>query len=542
MDLLDRLTPVIAGQKIPIPAPTLCPPCRSQRRLAHRNERRLYHRLCSLTGASIISIFGPDTPFPVYAPDAWHGDGWDAGAFGRSYDSERSFFDQFQELFLQVPRMSLAVVNVENCPYVNQVWYSKNCYLCVDGGFNDDALFCYATYHSTSLADASFTRDAEMSYELLDSSGVYNGISLMECKTCSDAYYCFGCNQCKHIAFCSNLRGREYCIRNKQVSKEQWEILIRSLQSGSASLQSEHRQEFADVLRNATRRENSNIQCENCTGDHLSHSHDCTFCFDGDRSQDLRYCARMDEKIVSAGDIDMCSMLEVGYEGLSVGGHGIFFTSGSWSQTNSNLLYCNLAVSSSDCFGCASIKNKRFCILNKQYSKEEYEDLVPQIIAKMRSDGEWGEFFPPKLSPFAYNETVALEYFPLTKEEVLERGWHWRDEIDEVPKVARIIPAPQLPDSIDAVTDDILHSAIECEVTKRPFRVIRQELDFYRRMRLPLPRLHPDERHRRRMALRNPRKLWSRSCGKCGKGIETSYSPQRPERVLCESCYLKEMY
>lgn len=36
----------------------------------------------------------------------------------------------------------------------------------------------------------------------------------------------------------------------------------------------------------------------------------------------------------------------------------------------------------------------------------------------MRTTGEWGEFFPSELSPFGYDETVALEYFLMTESEV----------------------------------------------------------------------------------------------------------------------------
>ena len=147
-----------------------------------------------------------------------------------------------------------------------------------------------------------------------------------------------------------------------------------------------------------------------------------------------------------------------------------------------------------------------------------------------------------QLSLFAYNETVAEEAFPLTKEEVLKRGWKWKDETDEAPQVSKIILAKDLQANIDEIPDDILNWAIECEATKRPFRIVKQELDFYRRMDLPVPHFHPDERHRRRMALRNPRKLWDRECDKCGQAIETSYSPERQERGFCEECYLKEVY
>jgi len=154
----------------------------------------------------------------------------------------------------------------------------------------------------------------------------------------------------------------------------------------------------------------------------------------------------------------------------------------------------------------------------------------------------FGEFFPAEQSPFAYNETTAMEYFPLTEEEVLRRGLKWKNQTDEPPKVDRIIPAHQLPNAIDDIPDDILNWAIECKATGRPFRIIKQELDLYRAMRLPIPHLHPDERHRRRMALRNPRKLWQRKCAKCGKEIRTTYAPERPEIVYCEACYLAEVY
>tara|TARA_B100000315_G_scaffold255442_1_gene298830 strand:- start:690 stop:1232 length:543 start_codon:yes stop_codon:yes gene_type:complete len=180
--------------------------------------------------------------------------------------------------------------------------------------------------------------------------------------------------------------------------------------------------------------------------------------------------------------------------------------------------------------------------LNKQYSKEEYEKQVSKIIEHMKETGEWGEFFSITSSPFAYNETMAQEYFSMTKEEVEAKGWRWRDIKDEIPEVEKTIPGNQLPDSIDDIPDDILNWAIECEVTQRPFRIVSQELAFYRSMKLPIPHLHPDLRHKKRMEMRNPRKMFDRQCDNCSKEIQTTYAPDRPEKVLCEECYLKEVY
>ena len=164
------------------------------------------------------------------------------------------------------------------------------------------------------------------------------------------------------------------------------------------------------------------------------------------------------------------------------------------------------------------------------------------MVEHMRKTGEWGEFFPEYCRPFAYNESLAQTYFPLSKDEVQKNTWEWCKEASEQSKALKSIPGATLPDNIDDIPDDILNWAIECDATKKPFRVIRHELEFCRRMRLPVPRLHPDERHRRRMALRNPRKLWNRECAKCKDPIATSYSPERPETVYCEKCYLEAVY
>ena len=160
----------------------------------------------------------------------------------------------------------------------------------------------------------------------------------------------------------------------------------------------------------------------------------------------------------------------------------------------------------------------------------------------MQKTGEWGEFFPASISPFGYNETVAQEYFPLSKEEALKQGFNWSDYEAPFPKVDKTIPGEKLPDDIGKIPDDVLNWAILCEVTKKPFKIIKQELDFYRKHNIPLPKRHPDERHLDRMKLRNPRHIFNRKCDKCHTEMQTTYAPDRPEKVYCESCYNKEVY
>jgi CxxC-x17-CxxC domain-containing protein len=180
--------------------------------------------------------------------------------------------------------------------------------------------------------------------------------------------------------------------------------------------------------------------------------------------------------------------------------------------------------------------------LNKQYTKEEYEELVPRLIEHMERGGEWGQFYPPSLSPYGFNESVAHEYLPLPESEARKQGFLWREMQEKKLDVSKTIQAGDLPDSISDIPDDVLNWAIVCNVTSRPFRIVRQELEFYRRNGIPVPRVHPDERYDARLRLRNPRRLWTRSCAKCDKEMLTTFAPGMKETVYCEECYRAAVY
>jgi hypothetical protein len=161
----------------------------------------------------------------------------------------------------------------------------------------------------------------------------------------------------------------------------------------------------------------------------------------------------------------------------------------------------------------------------------------------MKKTGEWGRFFDQSLNPFAYNEGSAQEFFPLSKKQALEQDFHWREAEEDQTSVSRVIPASELPDTVDVVPDDILNWAVKCEQTGRIFRIIKQELTFYREHSIPIPHTHPNIRFENRVArYANAPVLYARTCMKCLKDIQTTYAPDRSEIVYCEDCYLKEVY
>jgi hypothetical protein len=385
-----------------------------------------------------------------------------------------------------------------------------------------------------------------------------------------------------------SLRNKSYYIFNKPFSKTDYQEEIKRLIFGSYTNLLSIKEKFYSFVKKYPKKFANLINSQNVKGDNIRNAKDVFYCFDVIKggSEKLKYGLWVPEGVKDSYDLFGSLLSELIYEALAIG----------WSQKcsfsvmghyNHDLQYCINCYSSSHLFGCCGLSNKQYCILNKQYTKEEYERLVPKIIEQMMEHPyidkkgrvyKYGEFFPPELSPFAYNETIAQEYFPLTEEEAVKKGYQWKR-----PEQRNIIPdiyTKDLPDSIKEVKDEeILGKTIQCSHSKvkedgtleqgcneqctTAFKIIPQELVFYRKMNLPLPRLCPNCRHYRRIKQRNPLKLYKRRCQcngesstnkfykntrehfhnkeRCPNEFYTTYSPERDEIVYCEECYKREV-
>lgn len=534
--MLDTLSPIVGGKKLGLPPPTLCPDCRLQRRLTHVNELNLYERKCDLTGASVISNIRPGSPYKVYRQEDWYSDQWDPLVYGRDVDFSRPFFPQWQELLLVVPRPNLFTGYEfdENCDYTNHSGKNKDCYLIFDSDENRDCYFSYSVNSSVNCSDCFRTRKSELCYECIDCVRCYGSAFLQECDNCSDSFFLKNCTGCKKCLMCSNLKNKEYYVENRKVSPEEFES-FRAMLSSYSTLQSA-KERFEKLKLEYPQRFLHGVQNEDVVGDYLVHCKNAYFCFDSEDLWDCRYAVQGFMPLKNSMDTHECGEAERLYE-CTVSGyqmHSCCFCSHTLGAM-SDVLYSSLNPHSKHCFGCIGTRRKEYCIFNKQYAQAEYETLVPKIVEHMRKTGEWGEFFPGAISTYAYNETLAQDYYPLTKEETEKRGWTWLDEVEK--KDQYMGPMIKLPDSIDDVGDDICKRILTCEATGKQYKIIPQELAFYRNMRLPLPRRCFFRRHKDRMAMRNPRKLFDRTCGKCGAAIQTTYAPDRPEIVYCEPCF-----
>lgn len=528
-------------EKMKVPSPTFCPECRLQRRLSFRNERILYKRTCDLCGKEVISIYNPESKNVMYCQQCWWSDKWDPLAYGQEYDFSKPFFEQYKKLSKRVPRESLMNANSINSEYTHLAADNKDCYLLFESSNNERCNHSYWMQLSKDCLDCAFVNNSELCYEVFVAYNCYKLFFSKECRDCTDSYFLQDCVGCSNCYGCVGLRNKSYCIFNKQYAKEEYSKILeekkKQIKEGKIEDFKKAFKEFALTQINKYAYIQKSVRS---TGNYLLNTKNCIQCFHGDEAENCKYGYHVWRS--SKDNMDASTVgrdAELIYESINTGikAYNIKFGIQDWNGNN-NLTYCESCSGSSNLFGCISLNKKQFCILNKQYTKEEYEELVPKIIEHIKSTGEYGEFFPTKISLFAYNETAAQDHFPLPKEEALKQGFSWKDKEEKNVNIG----------------GDVIGCAHKGKCNDHctiGFKIIQAEKDFYTKMGLPIPTLCPNCRHYERLKQRNPLKLWHRQCmcdkkhthhtGKCPNEFETSYAPDRLEIVYCEQCYNSEV-
>lgn len=354
-----------------------------------------------------------------------------------------------------------------------------------------------------------------------------------------DSWFSVDIKGCSNVFLSSNQRNAQYVLRNQQLTQEEYEQQVAELTKDYDSFQA-CVQEWYELLGKRVVRDVTNINSPESSGDYLNDCKRAYNCFDVTGGQDIAYITdALDPKDSQDASFiyydpqlvyDCMSMLQPYNVQYSV---FVYYTQDSQ--------YCDQVHNSKKIMLSSCVRKQEYMILNKKYSPEEYEDLLPKVIAKMQEDSEYGELPGMEHSLFAYNDTVAYEYSPLTKEQAVQKGLQWNDAADTPYSGENGTPASELPNRIVDFTDDITSTVIIGEESGKAYRINEKELAFYKQMGLPLPRLHPETRHRKRMALRNPRQLFERTCTQCNKTTYSTFAEGSSEKLLCSDCY-REQY
>ncbi|MDA2922220.1 hypothetical protein MYX07_03055, partial [Patescibacteria group bacterium AH-259-L07] len=560
-------------EKVKVPAPTWCPDCRFQRRASFRNERRLFHSQSAKSGKDILSLVPPEAELTVYDEKEWWADDWDPLAYGKEYNFSRPFFEQFQELLRKVPRFSRSVTNMINSDYCANAGYLKNCYLLFHSSRSEDCMYGSGVRSSSNCLDNAYVNKCERCYQNFWLTNCHQTHFSVQCEDCIGVWFSKNCRGCTHCFGCVNLRNQKYHIFNQPYSKEEYKKRIADFRFNTWTGLMKAVQESHSFWLRFPNKFMQGIKNTNVSGDYIFNSKNVKHSYLVRESEDLKYVQHFqfpynkdcyDHTVWGARN-------ELSYE-CCVCGMGTFhirFCYDCWTDVR-ELEYCMYCSSSSYLFGCVGIRKKQYCIFNKQYSRKEYEKRREKIIAHMSDMPyvdkkgrvyRYGEFFPVELTPYGYNNTIAQEYFPLTREQSQARGYPWVEKERSEYAIAR--QASDLPDAIEDASDTILEEIIACASCGHAYRILPQELAFLRGESIPLPRQCVDCRHSERLDWRNPPKFNHRQCqcageksdnkvykntvehfhknNHCSNEFETTYAPNRKEIVYCEACYQQEV-
>lgn len=474
-------------KKMEVPLPTLCPRDRLIRRLAFRNERSLFKRKCDKSGVDVISNLRPDAPFPVYAVDEWFKDDWSAPILP-NFDFNKGFFEQFINLSRVSPRMHKATAGNEvNSPYINHAGNCKDCYFIFNSEYAQDCYYLRTADHCRDCVDGTNLFNSELCYECVNCENCYNLKFSDDCKTSRDSWFIRNCRGVQDSIFCYGLDQKRYHIFNEAHTKEEYEAKLRELKlhtwsgfSNAMKIWEKWSAQFPKIRQIIQ-------NCENSTGDALYNCKNARDCYNCQKLEDCRYVLNSVD-VKDTYDMYAYGEIQLAYEIVTMMYcYDVKFC--SYVFKSDNLEYCDMCWNCHNCFGCAGLNGKSYCIFNKQYTKEEYEDLLARIKEKMKADAEYGEFFPMGFSMFPYEDTMANDYFP-------------KKEKSSAPPTGDFVETSTLPDDVNDINvGSIVKKVYRCPETNKLFMFQQKELEFYKKAGVPAPRVSFEARYKRRNKL-----------------------------------------
>ena len=564
VDLLEKISPVIGGEKFSLPLPTLSPESRLRRMMMFRNERTLYKRKCSKTQKAIVVLYPEEYEGKVYSPDERWSDNRDPLSFAKEYIPWR-FYSDLKDLFREAPFLNMFAFNNENSDYTNGSEGNKNCYMIFASDHNQDCCYAYSIFECKNVIDAYGCKWTENSYQVIDT---INSMKISYSEKIEDSFnvlFSHNIKSCKNIFLCVDLKDKEYFYMNEFVGKERRETeiapMIKNIFKNKNIAEYEAK---LDKLKETSIVQNMNIiNSENSIGDLINNSKNAINSFEVHSTEDIKGVINANNcKDIVGGYVIVDGSQKVHEWVGCAANYSTATVRNSWTPVK-NTYFSNFIMNTQNMFGVVSCRNQEYCILNKKYTKEDREKTAKQIAKELQEQGKRGEFFDPEFSPFPYNDTVAMEYYPVTPEQltifepekfisnaILDLWWRekikikWRTKNNEIniPTGIITIKGSELVGDIDKIEDDIIHKAIICDVSGRPFRISNAELNFYRKNWFNIPTKHPDIRHGERLKKRPWRKLYTRNCDKCDQEMISVYQQNVDFPVYCQTCYNKETY
>ncbi len=418
---------------------------------------------------------------------------------GLDYDFSMNFFENYKRLYKNAKFPSLVNIWSENCDYSDISVFVRNAYLSFT-----TVTDCENVLYSVNIKDGSRNiynsvmvwdkcENVYMSSGILRSMNVYYSQNILNS---SDVWFSTNLVWCHECISCNWLENASYYINNISYSQKEFLAKKHELLKNKS---------WFEWLRTKEKIVSGNVGSTNITGALNFECHNIT-------NGVYNYRVTDGKNIIFVGLPNWNNNIYDTYNAGSPVGNNMFGVMGAgWEHIylslHNNNGMCNfysiLLDESSFCLGCFWLKNKQYCILNKQYSKEDWLVLADKIFTQMENDKILGDFFPATMNPYYFNDTVASMFnIGLSKEEIKKEWFMWREEelrVD-IPDGLETIQHSDLSqyESFDdtgkwQIDEQILKKVI-IDANGNSYRIMPIERDFLQKHSLPLPRIHWLER------------------------------------------------
>lgn len=299
-----------------------------------------------------------------------------------------AFFKELKRLVLFEPREGSHILNSEGCEYGEHIYFSKNLYYAFDCLKSIDSSYLYDCIMCNNCLDCDYCFESELLYESVDAHKCFNSDFLQDCINVRDSSFCNALIDCHDMFGCTHLRNKSFCIFNRQLTQDQYQILLPKFKA----LPAQHVLAYLEQLKKMyplTQTHELNNQ-NSPYGNYVYNCKNCYMCFDISQTQESAYM--YDSSVnKTCMDVTYSTENELCYQ-VADSAHCFnsdYIVYSAHCQDSSYLLNC-FGVKNS--LGCVGLNHKQYFILNRPFSKEEYERLSAQILGQIRGNrSDWSD-------------------------------------------------------------------------------------------------------------------------------------------------------
>lgn len=286
------------------------------------------------------------------------------------------FLSAYSMLRRSLPRPPTGNIDNENCDYTGYTYHSADCYYTFDCAYNKRCLYLFDSVRCVDCVDGDYDVDCEKLYGCVDCLRAYNSTYLDYCARIYDSHFCWDCIDSHDLFGCTHLRQKQYCICNRQYTQEEYKRRLAGLLARPSD---QNLLDLKNLIRtypfgpsNVTHSENSSY------GNHVHYALNLYLCYDAAHDED---CGYLYDSFYckNSYDLTQCAQVELCYECRDSSKlYNCRFA--DWSSNCYDSAFLANCVDCHNCFGCAELSHAKNCILNRQYTPEEYTRTVSEVM------------------------------------------------------------------------------------------------------------------------------------------------------------------